>query len=291
MNEKMAVVIVSHNCANALWECLRKLTGGDGVPPIIVVDNASNDKTAELVAREFPAVQLIRNATNCGFTAATNQGIRANTSDFILLLAPDMLLNMPDLRKLCETIGLRPDVGICAPRLLDPGRSSGPTSLAFPTLTAMIYTEFGLSRIFPRSRRFARYRIGGWVTMGDDEADQPSLSCLLVRRTALEHVGLLDERFFSFFQNIDLCWRLRQAGWQTLFVTDATVTQNRGQTSETERTEILGHWYQGLFEFYRKHYPRWKLPILRLVVQIGALFRTINGKREYRPIAKYVWKL
>jgi O-antigen biosynthesis protein len=291
MNEQVTVVIVSHNCGDALWECLRKLTGGAGVPPIIVVDNASNDKSTELVAREFPAVQLIRNATNVGFAAAANQGIRASTSDFILLLAPDMLLNTPDLLKLYDAIRVRPVVGICAPHLLDPERSLSPMRLVLPTLTAMIYEEFGLSRLFPRSRRLARYRMGGWNTLGDNEADQPSLSCLLVRRAALEHVGLLDERFFSSFQDVDLCWRSRQAGWQTLFVTDAFVTQNRGQDGETERAETLGFWYQGLFEFYRKHYPHWQLPFLRLVVQIGALFRTINGKREYRPIAKYVWKL
>jgi GT2 family glycosyltransferase len=291
MNEQVTVVTVSHNCADALWECLRKLTGGAGVPPIIVVDNASKDKSAEVVARDFPSAQLIQNQTNRGFAAAANQGIRASNSDFILLLAPDMLLNTPDLLKLYEAIRLRPGVGICAPSSLNPNGSSRPTCLALPTLVAMICEEFGLTRLFLRSQRLAQYRIGDWVVVGDEQTNQPSISCLLVRRAALEHVGLLDERFLTTFEDIDLCWRLRQAGWQTLFVTDAVVTQNRRRGGEAERAEILGHWYRGLFEFYRIHYPRWQLPILRLVVQISTLFRVMTGKREYRSIAKYVWKL
>ena len=289
MNERVTIVIVSYNCHDALWECLRKLNGGAGVPPIIVVDNSSTDESVELVTKDFPAVRLIRNPTNCGFAAAANQGIRASTSDFILLLAPDMFLNMPDLQKLYEAIYLRPKVGICAPRILNPSISARPVHLSLPTITAIICKELGLIRPFPSHRCFARYRMGGWIEA--DRVDQASRSCLLLRRTALEHIGLLDEQFFLYFEDVDLCWRLRQGGWQTLFVTDAIVTQNWGSDDKTERAETLGRWYQGLFAFYRRHRPRWQLPVLRGVVQVAALFRIITGKREYWPIAKSVWKL
>lgn len=288
MNQRVTIVIVNSNCRNTLWECLRKLTVGNAVPPIIVVDDASADDSVPIVAKEFPAVQLIKNAANRGFVAACNQGIRANTSDFVLLLAPDTLLSVTELQKLYDAIRMRPDVGACAPRVVNPDRSLHPTCRAFPTLNAMICDELGLSRVFPRSGRLARYRLDAWGHDETREVDQADRSCLLVRRTALEHIGLFDERFFSCFEDTDLCWRLRQAGWRTLFVTEATATQMSGQRGKTARAEILDHRYQGLFAFYRKHHPSWQLPVLRFVVQIAALFRTIAGKREYWPIVKNV---
>jgi GT2 family glycosyltransferase len=291
MNERVTIVIVSYNCRDALRECLRKLTAGGVVPPIFVVANASSDNSAELVARDFPAAQLIKNAASCGFAVACNQGIRASASDFILLLAPKTLLDRAELQKLYDAIRIRPDVGVCAPRILNPDRSLHPTCRSFPTLTAMIYDELGLTRLFPHSGRFARYRMGGWGHDETREVDQVGRSCLLVRRTALEHVGLFDERFFSCLEDADLCWQLRQGGWRVLFVADATATQVGDQGNKTDRAEALGHWYQGLFAFYRKHYPRWQLLVLRFVMQIAGLFRTITGQRHYWPIVKNVWKL
>lgn len=291
MNERMTIVIVSYDCRDALWECLRKLMVGHDVPSIIVVDNASSDDSLEIVSKEFPAVQLIKNTTNRGFAAAWNQAIRVSTSDFILLLAPDMLLNTTELQKLYEATRLHPVVGVSAPRILNPDRSLRPTCRTFPTFNAMIYEELGWSRLFPQSRRFARYRMGGWQHDETREVDQVGKPCFLVRRRALEHVGLFDERFFARFEDADLCWRLRQAGWQVLFVADSIATQTGSEAKKSDRAELIGYRYQGLFAFYRKHYPRWQLPVLRFVVQIAAFFRTITGKREYWPIVKNVWKL
>src|SRR5579862_275842 len=120
MKPLCTIVVVSYNCREPLQACLRKLIAENNPPPIVVVDNASNDGTADLVANEFPAVWLIKNTKNLGFAAGCNQGIRACTTDFILLLNPDTLLARPALVRLLETMRAQPDVGACGPRVLNP---------------------------------------------------------------------------------------------------------------------------------------------------------------------------
>ena len=291
MNLYCTIVIVSYNCNQALQTCLLKLLAENETPPIIVVDNASTDGTAEMVARDFSAVQLIKNNKNLGFAAGCNQGIRACTSDFILLLNPDTLLGRAALQKLVDRMRAQPDIGACGPRILNPDGSLQPSCRQFPTLGAMVSDELGFGRLFPHSRRLAKYRMHGWEHNETATVDQLMGACLLLRRSALEHLGLFDERFFLYFEEVDLCLRLQQAGWRVVFVADATVTHIGGESSKTDPRNALGHRYRSLFTFYRKHYPKWQLPILRLAVQTAALARVVAGRRDYWPVAKYAWKL
>jgi N-acetylglucosaminyl-diphospho-decaprenol L-rhamnosyltransferase len=291
MNKACTIVIVSYNCREALQTCLVKLNAEGDTPPIIVVDNASTDGTVAMIAADFPTVRLIRNAENHGFAAACNQGIRACVSDFILLLNPDTLLKRAALQKLTDTMRGQPNVGACGPRVLNTDGSLQPSCRRFPTLGAMICDELGLGRLFPHSRRLARYRMSGWQHNETRDVDQVMGSCVLLRRMALEHVGLLDERFFLYFEEVDLCKRLRQSGWRVVFVADATVTHLGGECSKTDPRNALGHRYSSLFAFYRKHYSKWQLPVLRLVVQIAAFARAVCGQRDYWPVARYAWKL
>src|SRR5579862_8576824 len=118
-NSETTIVVVSYNCRDALLQCLSKLATQDDCLPIIVVDNASTDGSADMVARDFPKTQLIKNAENRGFAAACNQGVRACATSFILLLNPDTLLPMAELKKLLDIMAARPDVGACGPRILN----------------------------------------------------------------------------------------------------------------------------------------------------------------------------
>jgi len=291
MNPICTIVIVSYNSRQPLQECLRKLTTEKDPYPVIVVDNASTDGTAETVARDFSVAGLIKNSKNLGFAAGCNQGIRACTSDFILLLNPDTLLERDALQKLVDLMRAQPDVGACGPRILNPDGSLQPSCRQFPTLGAMITDELGFGRLFPHSRRLAKYRMHGWEHNETATVDQLMGACLLLRRSALEHLGLLDERFFLYFEEVDLCLRLQQAGWRVVFVADAMVTHLGGESSKTDPRNALGHRYRSLFTFYRKHYPKWQSPILRLTIQIAALARVLAGRRDYWPVAKYAWKL
>ena len=286
----VTIVIVSYNCRQALQTCLLTLTSAGDPPPILVVDNASSDGTAEMIARDFPTVQLIQNTRNHGFAAACNQGIRACASDFVLLLNPDTMVKPNTLQKLADTMRAQPTIGACGPRVFNTDGSLQPSCRRFPTLGTMVCDELGLGRLFPHSR-FAGYRMNGWQHDTTRDVDQLMGSCLLLRRTMLEQIGLLDERFFLYFEEVDLCLRLWRTGWRAVFVADATVTHLGGECSKTDPRNALGHRYSSLFAFYRKHYPKWHLPVLRLFVQIAALARVLGGQREYRPVARYAWKL
>jgi GT2 family glycosyltransferase len=290
MNLFCTIVIVSYNCRQALQTCLLTLTSAGEPPPIIVVDNGSTDGTAEMIARDFPTVQLIQNTKNQGFAAACNQGIRACASDFILLLNPDTMLRPATLQKLLDTMRAQPTIGACGPRVLNTDGSLQPSCRRFPTLGAIVCDELGLGRLLPHSR-FAKYRMNGWEHDKTRDVDQLMGSCLLLRRTTLEHIGLLDEQFFLYFEDVDLCLRLRRTGWRVVFVAELTVTHLGGECSNTDPRNSLGHRYSSLFAFYRKHYPAWHLPILRLFVQIAAFARVAGGHREYWPVARYAWKL
>jgi len=234
----VVIVIVSFNCRDALRQCLASLPA----TRVVVIDNASTDGSATLAQ--------ITNDTNRGFAAACNQGIAATTEPFILLLNPDTV--SPPVQQLLDFMEANPTAGACGPRILNPDGTRQVSCRRFPTWWRMVLAELGLRMFY-------------YVANPGREVEQLMGSCLLVRRAALEKVGLLDERFFLYFEEVDLCLRLHQAGWSVMFVPDATVTHTGGASSRTMRTEALRHRYRSLFEFYRKHYPPWQLWVLKCV--------------------------
>ncbi len=268
----LAIVIVSFNCRNALRQCLRSLPAF----PVVVIDNASNDATPAMVRDEFPRVTLITNTGNRGFAVAANQGIRVTTEPFVLLLNPDTVVTTGALQRLVDA--MEAGIGACGPRLQNPDSSRQPSCRRFPTLWRMGLAELGVRGLYH-------------VANPGRDVDQLLGACLLLRRAALDQVGLLDEQFFLYFEEVDLCLRLKHAGWGIIFVPDATVMHTGGQSSRTARPAALQHRYRSLFAFYRKHYPRWQLPVLKGAVQLGAVVRWIAGQREYETVATRVWKL
>lgn len=251
MND-LAVIIVSFNCRDTLRNCLRSL------PPVhtVVVDNASADATVAMLQKEFPNVSVIANDTNRGFAAACNQGIAATTEPFVLLLNPDTL--NPPLPQLVEFMQANPRTGACGPRILDATGATQTTCRRFPTWWRMSLAELGVRCFY-------------FIKNPSPDVDQLIGACLMLRRAALDAVGLLDEQFFLYFEEVDLCLRLHQAGWRVQFLSDATVTHLGGKCSGIVPAESLRHRYESLFAFYRKHYPRWHAVPLRITVALRRL--------------------
>jgi len=244
----LSIVIVSWNTAALLRDCLSAIFAAQ--PPrrleIIVVDNASGDGSADMVAREFPDVLLIRNTANAGFARANNQGIAASQSAYILLLNSDTLVPPGALTQLIEFMLRQPDAGACGPRLL---RLDGqPQAFAFgsdPTPGYLL--RRGLFRLL------LRRPLHDWNTDRIQVVDWVSGACLMVRRTAIEQAGLLDENMFMYFEDNEWCLRIRRAGWKVYYDPTICITHMGGQ-SLRQNPAARSAYYRSLDYFYAKHY-------------------------------------
>jgi GT2 family glycosyltransferase len=228
--------------------------GQPEVADIIVVDNASGDGTAEMVRGEFPNVSLIANDTNLGFAAGNNQGIRVGRAPFVLLLNPDTEVRPGALNALLEAFADEPNAGALAAQLLLPDGTVQRSCRSFPEPAALFFDALGLSRLFPGSPTLGRYRMTYWDHNTRREVDQPMASALALRRAALDAVGLFDEEFPLYFNDVDLCYRLRQNGWRIVFEPQAQVTHHHGQSTRQVRSAAILESHRALIRFYRKHY-------------------------------------
>ena len=217
------------------------------------MDNASADKSGEMVSRKFPEAVLIQNRENLGYARANNQLIAASRGDFLLFLNPDVEVKGGALDSLLGLIESDEAIGAVAPRLLNPDGSVQPSCREFPTLEILLYEFLGLSKFFPKSRTFGRYRMTWWDYEEVREVDQPMASALLVRRRALDQVGSFDEAFPIFFNDVDLCYRLRRAGWRIFFTPEAEMIHKLGASTVHMRNKIQES-HRSLGRFFEKHY-------------------------------------
>ena len=251
---QLDVCIVAWRTRDLLRACLRSVVGGPEVARVIVVDNASGDGTVEMVRDEFPAVALLANRENVGFAAGNNQAIQAGRAPFTLLLNPDTEVREEALGALLDVFKQEEHVGAAAAQLIRPEGSVEPSCRSFPEPAAVLFDAFWLSRLFPGSERFGRYRMTYWGHDSRREVDQPMASALALRRAALDEVGLFDEGFPLYFNDVDLCYRLREAGWRIVFEPRAKVLHHHGQSTRQVRPAAVLESHRSLIRFYRKHY-------------------------------------
>ena len=272
MKTDVAVVVVTYNSARSVAGCLRSLRA---VAETVVVDNASADDTCRIVEEMFPTVQLIRNPENRGFAAAVNQEVQASSSPLILLLNPDAALLTPldDMVRQC----LIPDVGAVGGRLVDAaGRPQvGFNVRSFPTPAALACEVLLLNRLWPSNPVNRRYRRLNWDPERPQDVDQPAGAFLMVRREVFENVGLLDENFTPiWFEDVDLCLRIRLAGYRICYVPTALARHEGGHSLQglsVEQRQLA--WYGNLLRFAHKHFPASAFHCLRPMVLAGVVVR------------------
>jgi GT2 family glycosyltransferase len=253
----VSVIIVSYNTRDRLRACLRSIEQSLDRPSIevFVVDNASADGSADMVAQEAPWVMLVRSPVNGGYAYANNIAIKRARGRSLLLLNPDTELEGTALRGLLADLDAHPDVGAVGPKLV---REDGSLDLAcrrtFPTPSVSFYRMAGLSRLFSRSRRFGRYNMT--YLDPDEEADVDALSgaCMLARREAVEHAGLLDERFFMYGEDLDWALRIKSAGWRIRYNPKVVVLHHKGEASRQSSERATVAFYEAMYLFYAKHY-------------------------------------
>ncbi len=289
----LGIVIVNWNTRDLLRDCLRSIEQSKDVSyRVVVVDNASDDGSAEMVRTEFPHVALIANANNCGYPAANNQGLRMlgferDGSDdaprYALALNPDTLLPPDALREMVAYMDADPRVGAAGPKLVLP---DGSLDLAcrrsFPTPEISFYRMVGLSKLFPRSKRFGRYNLTYLDPDVETEVDSVVGAFMLVRREAIQRVGLFDETFFMYGEDLDWAFRIKQAGWTVKYNPRVTVTHVKRAASRQSR-RAQAEFYRAMLIFYRKHYrpttPWW----LHSLILIGLALK--GG----RPLWRELW--
>ncbi|MCY3735283.1 MAG: glycosyltransferase [Gemmatimonadaceae bacterium] len=265
----LSVVIPSYNTRELMEQALRTVdeaSGGLRVQ-VIVVDNASRDGSQEMVEAGFPHVELIRNDRNLGFGGANNIAFGRVKGRHVLLLNSDTIVRADTLRTLVEFMDQHPEAGAAGCRILNPdGSLQLDCRRGFPTPSAAFYKLTGLSRLFPRSRRFGRYNLTYLDPEETSEVDALSGSCMIVRGRVLEEVGGFDEDYFMYGEDLDWCFRMGQAGWKIYYVPATQIIHFGGASGRAESMRIQFRKSSAMSTFVSKHmrdryrfFPAWML--------------------------------
>ncbi len=261
---KLSIVMVNWNTRDYLLDAVGSILQN---PPecdyeIIVVDNASSDGSADAVAAQYPGVRLISNTENAGYARGNNQGIRVSRGAFVLLLNPDVLVPAGALSLALRVMEAEPAIGAIGAKLIHPDGRVQKSIRGFPTPFAIACEAFGLARLFPRSHVLAAYRMPWFDYDRRGDVDQPMGTFLLIRREALDQVGLLDERFPVFFNEVDWCYRARRAGWRIVYVPEVAIIHYGGASTRQVAPAMAWESRRGLLTFLRKHYSKpWHAPV------------------------------
>lgn len=275
-NEKpnLTVIIVNYNTRELLHAQLARMRW-----PVIVVDNGSTDGSTEEVKRRD--VHLITNKVNKGFAAANNQGIAAAESDYILLLNTDCEASSAAIQETLRYLDDNPDVGAVTCKLVLPDGFMDPAChRGFPTPWASLTYFLGLERLFPASWLFGQYHQGFKPMNAIHDVDCISGAFFLVRRDVIEKVGLMDEAFFMYGEDIDWCYRIRQAGWKIHFYPFVSAVHRKHQsglahTDGDLRLQTKRHFYDAMRLFYNKYYRRRYGTLISSLVLLGIKLRSL----------------
>ncbi len=270
---KLSIVIISWNIKTLLAGCLKSIF--DHVPgfehEVWVVDNASSDGSVNMVRQHFPQVQLIANEENIGFAPANNQAIRRCHGRFILLLNPDTEVLPGALEALVQFMEAHPDAGAAGSLLLNPDGSLQPSCFPRPTLSRELWRLFHLDRVRP----YGQYHMPTWDQEQPREVDVIQGASLLLRREALDQTGLLDEGYFIYTEEVDLCYRLQQAGWRLYWTPRSKVIHFGGQSTKQVAAEMFLQLYKSKIQFFRKHYGRFPAFAYKLILLGASLARLL----------------
>lgn len=286
----LGIVIVNWNTCDLLRKCLQTVfaSEGDFVYRVVVVDNASTDPSAEMVRNEFPQAELIVSEINGGFSYGNNLGLRVlgyhdvgNVDEtaprYALLLNPDTEVPPTSLYDMMRYMDANPDVGMAGPKLLLPdGTLDKACRRSFPTPTVAFYHFSGLAKLFPNSPRFARYNMTYLDIDQTAEVDSVVGAYMQLRREVIEQVGLLDEAFFMYGEDLDWAYRTKQAGWKVMYYPEVVVWHiKRAASRKSKKAQI--EFYRAMLIFYQKHYRQTTPLWLHSLVLMGL---TVKGGRE-----------
>lgn len=255
---KLSISIVNYNAKEYLQQCLQSILASGCKSPmeIIVVDNHSDDESVHMMSEEFPTVTLIQNARNEGFIKANNKGLRASRGKYVLSLNNDTVVRPGALDSLVDFMESHPETGACGPKVLNPnGSLQNQCRRGFPTPMSAIYYFLRLHKLFPRNEKFGHYLMSHLDPDQVGEIDSLSGACMMVRRDVMDQVGLMDESYTMYGDDLDWCYRIKNAGWKIHYVPHAVI-MHYGGMGGSRALPYRNTWefYRSMTIFHQKHY-------------------------------------
>lgn len=267
----LSIIIVNWNTKGLLLRCLKSLKQILQKPgvEVFVVDNGSTDGSKETVRAEFPEVILIDNPSNLGFAMANNQAMSLSKGKYILLLNPDTQVKEGAVETLLSFMKAHLEVGVAGAQLLNPDGSKQNSIANFPSLATELLNKSLLRWLFPD--RFPGKERGYSTPI---EVDSVIGACMMVRRKAIERVGMLDEEYFLFLEETDWCYRMKKGGWKVYHVPQAEVIHFQGKSAEKDKKRAKIEYYRSRYLFFKKHRGAWQwfVLLIGLLIKLGVEF-------------------
>ncbi len=295
----LSVIIVSWNTCQVLRECLESVQRqrSSASIDVWVVDNASKDGSAEMVRETFPAVHLIENSENVGFARANNAAVAASSGRYVLLLNSDTVVLPGAFDALIDFLDAHPEAGAAGAHTLNPDGSLQVSTYPSPTLARELWFLLHLDRLRP----YGAYDMAQWSSDQPRPVDAVLGACLIVRRATLDQVGALDPAYFMYSEEIDLCYRIRRAGWRIYWVPQAKIVHYGGQSTRQVAASMFIQLYRSKVLFFRKNQGRWAAVVYKLVLLAVTIPRLVltplawlepREKREpHLTLANHYWSL
>ncbi|MCF8360005.1 MAG: glycosyltransferase [Prolixibacteraceae bacterium] len=297
---KLSVIIVNYNVKHFLEQCLHSVEKAckNIDAEIFVVDNNSVDGSTGMLIHKFPNVNLILNKRNLGFSKANNQAMRKATGEYVLLLNPDTVVEEQTFSKVIAFMDDHPEAGGLGVKMIDgKGKFLPESKRGLPTPWVAFHKIFGLSALFPKSKVFGRYHLSYLDENQIHEVDVLAGAFMLMRREALEKVGLLDETFFMYGEDIDLSYRITRGGYKNYYFSETTIIHYKGESTKKGSLNYVRIFYNAMIIFARKHFSKqyagWFSFIIHLAIYFRAAIATLArlAKKLWLPLLDFlmVW--
>ncbi|MDO9615680.1 MAG: glycosyltransferase family 2 protein, partial [Bacteroidota bacterium] len=275
---KLSIVIVNYNVKYFLEQCLYAAykAASKISSEIIVVDNDSVDGSCQMVAEKFPEATLIANKENVGFSKANNQAIRIAQGEYILLLNPDTVVEEDCFLKIVQFMNKTPDAGGLGVKMIDgKGRFLPESKRGLPTPEVAFWKMFGFSSLFPHSKRFGRYHLGYLDNDQIHEVEVLAGAFMLLRRETLDKVGLLDEDYFMYGEDIDLSYRITKGGYKNYYFPETTIIHYKGESTKKGSINYVKVFYNAMIIFAKKHFSKGNARKYAILINLAIYFRAI----------------
>ncbi|MEI6899746.1 MAG: glycosyltransferase, partial [Bacteroidota bacterium] len=273
---KLTIVIVNYNVRYFLEQCLHSVQKAcQGLDTeVYVVDNNSVDGSVKMVKEKFPDVKLIANKENAGFSMANNQAIKKAHGDYILLLNPDTIVEDDTLRKSVQFMDDHPDAGGLGVKMLDgKGKFLPESKRSLPSPSVAFYKIFGLASLFPKSKVFGKYHLGFLDKEKTHSIDVLSGAFMMLRKKVLDQIGHLDESFFMYGEDIDLSYRITQAGYKNYYYPGTRIIHYKGESTKKSSLNYVFLFYNAMIIFARKHYSQKNARSFSMMINIAIYLR------------------